>query len=236
MNTITIKYIFDFGTPHPKSFPLEFDAETMKYLLSSDAPTPPWASLQNHQCTHCQLSKAQHQYCPIALGLYHATSIFAEEKSYRESHVMVVTDQRNYLKKVPLQEGLFGLFGLIMSTSGCPHFNFLRSMARFHLPFSSAEETITRSLSMYLLKKYFESIDQSNNMSFSMKEFDTYYHNVIMVNQGITERVRLITKGDASKNAILCLDNFATLLSMDLREGFANIRTFLDPLVIASNL
>lgn len=227
MSTITIKYIFDFGTPNAKTFPLVFDAQTMEYKLPIEAEKPLWANLENHQCSNCPLSKDEHQHCPIALGLYHVTSTFAEEKSYRESPVMVVTEQRSYLKKVPLQDGLFGIFGLIMSTSGCPHFNFLKPMARLHLPFSSAEETVTRSLSMFLLRKYYASLDNNSKMDFSLEEFDLQYQNVSTANLGIIARIRSIASGDASKNAIVCLDNFSVLLSMDLQEKFSEIRTFL---------
>ena len=227
MDTLTIKYIFDVGTPEAKTFRLEFDALSMNYKLPKEATLTSWASLESQKCTHCPLSLDEYKHCPIALGLFHVTNTFAEEKSYRESNVMVVTEQRSYVKKVPLQDGLFGIFGLIMATSGCPHFDFLKPMARLHLPFSSAEETITRSLSMFLLKKFYQSNDTNSPMNFDLEEFNLNYQNVNIANQGIVERIRLISKGDASRNAVICLDNFCLLLSMDLNDKFQDIRGYL---------
>ena len=42
-----------------------------------------------------------------------------------------------------------------MATSGCPHMDFFKPMARFHLPLANAEETVYRATSMYLLAQYF---------------------------------------------------------------------------------
>jgi hypothetical protein len=60
-----------------------------------------------------------------------------------------------------------------------------------------------------------------------MEDFDLQNKNVSIANLGITERIRLISSGDANKNAIICLDNFASLLSMDLQDNFAESRVFL---------
>lgn len=71
----------------------------------------------------------------------------------------MTTEDRAYLKVASLQEGLQGIFGLIMATSGCPHMDFLKPMARFHMPFSSSIETMVRTTSLYLLKQYFNLKD-----------------------------------------------------------------------------
>lgn len=227
MSQATIKYIFDYGDANQKEFVLNFDSKSMSYILPENALKTEWTNLENHQCANCPLIKEETPHCPVALGLYHVNSVFADEKSFRLSPVMVETAQRSYYKKVSLQEGLFSIFGLIISTSGCQHFNFLKPMARLHLPFSTEEETVIRSLSMNLIKKYFYSIDNHQEIIHTMDDFNLSYEQVKIANEGIIKRIRNMSPGDANKNAIVCLDNFATLLSMDLQENFSEVRSFL---------
>ena len=49
------------------------------------------------------------------------------------------------------------LIGLIMALSGCPHMEFFKPLARFHLPWASLEETTLRSASIYLLMQFFKN-------------------------------------------------------------------------------
>ena len=70
-------------------------------------------------------------------------NFFKDTTSFKKTAVYVETKDRAYVKKCSVQEGLFPIFGLIMATSGCPHMEFLKPLARFHLPFSNVEETFS---------------------------------------------------------------------------------------------
>jgi hypothetical protein len=71
-------------------------------------------------------------YCPVARNLARVADHFKDEKSFRKATVFVKSPERFYGKQTDLQTGLQSLFGLIMSTSACPHMEFLRRLAKFH--------------------------------------------------------------------------------------------------------
>src|SRR6266851_2213586 len=154
-STIQIVYDFTFPDGGAKSYTIALDQASLSYLPSRQEAPPAWARLENHQCGHCPLSPAEHPYCPVATNLSAIVEFFKDKASVAEATVTVTTAERIYVKQLPLQRGIFGVFGLVMATSACPYMDFLKPMARFHLPFSTAEETIVRSVSMYLLHQYF---------------------------------------------------------------------------------
>ncbi len=154
------------------------------------------------------------------------SSHFAHEKSYKETTVGVVTEDRTYIKQTSLQDGLFGIMGLIMATSGCPHMAFLKPMARFHLPFSNTNETIVRSLSIYLLTQYF-SFTKGKVPDLKLDRLEEFYGQVNLVNQGIISRIRTMAKGDAGQNAIVILDGFASMLALEKSSNFSEIEALI---------
>ena len=64
--------------------------------------------------------------------------------------------ERTVSKETTAQQGLSALMGLIMAKSGCPqtgpHF---KPMVRFRVPLATAEGTLYRAASIYLLAQYF---------------------------------------------------------------------------------
>jgi hypothetical protein len=134
----------------------------------------------------------------------------------------VHTKERTYFKETDLQTGIQSIFGLIMATSGCPHMDFLKLMARYHLPFSSLDETMVRALSFYLLKQAAkETIGKSGD--FKLKELTAKYEMVNKVNQGIILRLRSLGGGDADRNALVILDTFAQLLPMTVGSDLTEL-------------
>jgi len=119
-------------------------------------------------------------------------------------------------------EGLSAIFGVIMATSDCPIMNFLKPMARFHLPFSSVEETTVRTTSMYLLGQYFKYKDQPD-MKIDFKTLENYYAQVKSVNEGIIKRISNVSEKDADKNAIVTLHSLSLFLSMEIDYGLSSL-------------
>ena len=109
-----------------------------------------------------------------------------------------------------------------MATSDCPYMRFLRPMARFHLPFASAMETIVRTVSMFLLRRYFEPrLDDA--LHFDLKNLDERYADVNAVNKGIVRRLQSVATGDADANAVIILHSLAVLLSQGLAQDLASV-------------
>lgn len=230
MSQIHCNYIFEFNTPQEQRYDLYFDSTNMSLLeksfnRQSEVPLE-WARLENNQCKHCPLKKEQSPYCPTAVALAKVAAKFSDVKSYKETKVAVITADRTYLKQTSTQEALQSIFGLIMATSGCPHLNFLKPMARFHLPFSNLNETMVRSLSFYFLRNYFKQSSQPDSFTFDLKELTEAYEKLNTVNYHLVERLRSLGKGDADLNAVIILDGFATLMSVQVSENFSDLKPF----------
>jgi hypothetical protein len=221
-STIQIVYSFTFPDGGTKSYTIALDHATLSHLPSSQEPPPAWARLENHQCSHCPLSPAEHPYCPVATNLSAIVEFFKDKASVAEATVTVTTDERIYVKQLPLQRGIFGVFGLVMATSACPYMDFLKPMARFHLPFSTAEETIVRSVSMYLLHQYFVA-KRGGAPDLGLEQLETHYENIQKVNDGILERIKGVVENDADLNALIILQGFADLLTMAIARDLSKI-------------
>jgi hypothetical protein len=190
-----------------------------------DRPLSPWTRLEFCRCPHCPLDSQKHAYCPVAANLESLVDSFKDELSHSLCTVKVVSEEREYRKQVTVQTGVYGIFGLIMATSGCPHFSFLKPMAHFHLPFSSVEETIIRVISSYLATQYFRW-KRGDNPDWKLDALPGLYANIQRVNEGIIQRLRSLTKsGDADTNALAILDAFAAMLSLEIQEEFKSYET-----------
>lgn len=220
----SIKIVYDFAFPDggAKSYTVELDRASLSFLPSGPEQPPAWARLENHQCGHCPLKPAEHPYCPVATNLSALVEFFKDKASVSEATVTVTTEERTYVKQLPLQRGIFGIFGLVMATSSCPYMDFLKPMARFHLPFSTAEETIVRSVSMYLLRQYFVA-KRGEQPDLGLEQLETHYENIQKVNDGILERIKGVVKNDADLNALIILQGFADLLTMAISKDLSKI-------------
>jgi hypothetical protein len=218
--SITYRFILKHGRTH--SYVVTLDNATGVVLDKPALDGPSWTELEHHKCVHCPLKKETHAACPPALGLAKVADDFKDEKSFEQITVEVETAERTFRKDLPLQAGLFGLFGLIMATSACPYFSFLKPMARFHLPFSTVQETMVRSVSFYLLRQYFVH-KNGGKPDYELVEFKQLYADLEKVNLGMVNRIRSVTKADADANSIVILDGFAKLLAMHISDGFSNL-------------
>lgn len=90
----------------------------------------------------------------------------------------------------------------------CPHTDFLKPMARFHLPLANPEETTYRAASMYLLAQYFRK-KKNLETDLQMTGLKEIYNNLHGINVFIANRIRDVHEGDSPVNAITILDYFA---------------------------
>jgi hypothetical protein len=154
-------------------------------------------------------------------------NFFKDTASTKKTVVFIKTEDRIYAKKCLVQEGLFPIFGLIMASSGCPHMEFLKPLARFHLPFSSVEETFFRVSSMYLLKEYLRKKKYQYKEDISLDGLLNCYREVEIVNQGILQRINSLSEVDANKNALIILNGFAQIISIKLSDNLETLNNLL---------
>jgi hypothetical protein len=103
---------------------------------------------------------------------------------------------------------------------------FLRPLARFHLPFASATETLLRSVSIFLLRQHLAS--EGRAVRLDLSELEAAYRNVNLVNRGIAKRIQSFAQGDADANAVVSWHSVASLLMHGFADDLAEIRTLLN--------
>lgn len=225
MGTITIEYLFRTEGGNKESYPVIIDSETGHSIgQEKDAELPAWTKLENQQCENCPLNSSEFPACPVAKDMYKVIESTKDSLSYEKIDIMVKTLERSYFLKQDVQTGLFSLIGLVMASSSCPHFNFLKPLARFHLPFSSIEETHFRILGSFLLEQFFKK-EAGLAHSFQLDQVIKNYDELIIVNKGLLERIRAISSKDATSNAFAVLNIFAQLFSSQMKPNFDSIKS-----------
>lgn len=176
----------------------------------AQADLPPWTALGFHQCSNCPLSAADTVHCPMAVSLVPLVVLFDKVRSYDDVTAQVESEERTVSKRTSVQRVLRSLMGLLSASSECPRIDFLKPMARFHLPFSSTVETIYRVVSTYLLAQYFLR-QQGKPADAGLEGLKARYRELQQVNAGMAARLGAIRLegGDSSVNALVLLDLFA---------------------------
>ncbi len=205
---IQYRYHFRLEDGQERTVEVRLDPETLNLLRTPRPHYPAWTRLDSHQCAHCPLQSTEHPHCPVALNLVEIVEAFDQTISYTRGTVSVDVDERRYEKEVPAQKGISALLGIYMVTSQCPIMEKLKPMVRFHLPFATPDETLYRSLSMYLLAQFFVA-KNGGAPDWTLKGLAKIYEDVKVVNKAMGDRLRSAFHEDAGVNAVVILDTFA---------------------------
>jgi hypothetical protein len=213
---ITFDYRFTFNDRDQITFNLQVDEQRMM-LINPSQERAAWTALNFHQCPNCPLSPEQTPDCPVATNLIDLLHACKTMVSYDAVLVEVTTAERHVSLSTTVQRGVGSILGLLIATSSCPHTEFLKPMARFHLPFACEEETIYRTTSMYLLAQYFRSKHQ---MSFeiSFNGLTEIYTHLQIMNKALSERLKSATEKDGTVNAIILLDLFSKAVNWSIED------------------
>lgn len=212
---IRFAYIFEFDDVPPVNYELLIDATSLRLLNKGKGTPPDWTKLDYKKCVCCSLESDRHVFCPIAVNLVDLIETFKDVSSYHDCKVTCVAAERNYSKQTSAMEGLTSIFGVIMATSDCPVMSFFRPMARFHLPFSTIEETMVRVTSFYMLQQFLKARAGLEADPKDLRPLEQHYKKVEQVNQGLLARIEDQARRDADKNAIVTLHSLAQFLSME---------------------
>ena len=212
-NTFDINYIFKFNNGDVKKFKLCIDKETLSLANKPEGPYPGWALLHCSQCSNCTLKENTDSHCPIARNMHDLVDFFKYSLSFKNAEVAVETEERSYISTVPLSSSISSLMGIYMATSGCPILSSLKTMVRFHLPFASSEETVFRTLSMYLLSQHFKR-KKGLEPDWNVNSLSSLFENINIINSDFCSRLRNLNFEDASLNALIKLDCFAHAMKL----------------------
>lgn len=221
--TFDIRYIFIFSNGKEEVIEVKINKLTMESIQDNLGTPPDWCKLDFHQCPNCPLQVANSPYCPLAARLVKLISAYKDETSFDELEIKVITPERVSTKHTTAQRAVSSLMGLIMATSGCPHMEFLKPMARFHLPLATEEETIFRSVSAYLLAQYFRK-KHGLSTDFELDNLKKDYGEIRIVNAAMASRLRTVITKDSAVNAVILLDIFAKALPYSIEDSLEEIQ------------
>ncbi|MCX6971542.1 MAG: hypothetical protein NTV93_15495 [Verrucomicrobia bacterium] len=188
---------------------IELEKPGLHMRSNASMPLPEWTRLSHHQCPHCPLSTKTVPNCPIAVNLVGVIEAFNDVISHEEADVEVITESRKYSARVNITHAVGSLIGIFMATSGCPIMDRLKPMVLTHLPFPTTEESIYRSISMYLMAQYFR-FKNGHSADWNLEKFGDFFEDINLVNQSFVKRLTTFVEKDVSLNAVVLLNCFAT--------------------------
>ena len=230
MQTVTIRYCFTLPDKSQQIFDLQLDMQNIESSVSNQGDLPSWTNLDFHQCSNCPLTTQTHPNCPLAVNLVGIVKDFEGLVSYDKIHVEITTEERIISQDTTAQRGISSFMGLAIATSGCPHTAFFKSMARYHLPLATEEETVFRATSSYLLAQYFMKKD-GRNADLELEGLTKIYEDIQVINRAVADRLRGATKTDSSVNAIILLDAYARAIPYVIEKSLEKIRYVFTPFI-----
>lgn len=216
-------YKLSFVDGNRLEFPIHIDKASNSFIPIVQTPAPAWAALDYQQCSNCPLSKSEVPLCPVAANLVPLIELCGSMKSYQTVSLEVATPERTISGETTAQRVISSILGLIIATSACPHTEYFKPMARFHLPLASDEETIYRTTSMFLLAQYFLYRD-GKPYTLELEQLTQIYKELQIINRALARRLKAAISEDAAVNGIILLDLLTQSVAWSIEEGLEGIR------------
>ena len=220
---LSFHYKLSFNDGKALAFCIEIDRDTGNFIPPPLEAPPFWSALEYRQCENCPLSSQHTAYCPVAVNLIPLIELCGPLVSYEDVSLEVATRERTVRGDTSLQRALSSMLGLIMATSPCPHTEYLKPMAQFHLPLASPEETVYRTSSMFLLAQYFLHKD-GLEATLELDKLTDIYQNLQTINRALTRRFKAAISEDATINAIVLLDLLSQSVAWSIEDGLEHLR------------
>lgn len=222
MTPVRIRYRLVLPDGSREVFDLFFDTGDFQLVNPHPPELPFWTELAHNQCENCPLRIAEHSHCPAAVHLVGIIERLGRLVSYDQVRVDVHTVERVVTQETTAQQALSSLLGLVIATSGCPRTQFLRPMARFHLPLASETETIYRSAAAFALAQVLKARNGARPDT-AFEGLRRAYAELHKVNRGLARRIGAATANDPARNAVVLLDAYTTLLPTTIEQALADL-------------
>ncbi|WP_319244413.1 DUF6901 family protein [uncultured Propionivibrio sp.] len=221
METRQIEYRFILDNAPVATFPLVFDAMTMRPLMPPPTEVPDWCRLDCERCAGCRLPDDT-PLCPAALRIADVLAWSQHLDSWRPLRLEVRAGGRTTTIDTTAQRAVSSLMGLLIATSGCPDTEFLRPMARFHQPVADELETAFRAVSTYLMAQYLAA-QRGHPEDETIDGLRARYRRINDINQAFCQRLRRAVHADAVPNAMIILDCFAKAVPGMLDDALSEL-------------
>jgi hypothetical protein len=217
------QYLMRFEDGHKKSFSIHIDKANNNFISAGQTDLPFWSEIDYQRCSNCTLLKSDCSFCPVATNLIPLLELCSDIVSFSNVDYRIDTPERTIIGNTSMQRLLSSMLGLVIATSPCPHAEYLKPMARFHLPLASELETIYRTTSTFLLGQYFlhkADLPFTQNLD----KLTEIYDNLKIVNRSLAKRLRAASNQDASINAIILLDVLTQSVTWSIEDGLEELR------------
>lgn len=150
-----------------------FDSEH-RYISPPQATQREWTRLDFNKCPHCPLQSSSSPQCPVARNLDSVVEDSKSTLSYTRAVVTVVTKEKSTRKPAPPKRGCAPCSGFLWHQAAVRISIGFGPLARFHLPFGDADESLFRILSLQLLEAFFSG--KGDSMPQCAKEIEAQIH------------------------------------------------------------
>ena len=225
MEIVPIHYKFTLQDETTEEFFVKLDIGTVSLVHDEPVDTkqlPEWTKLEFMQCSNCPYQNNEVSHCPLAVSIEEVVRKFEHILSFDEVFLEVKIKKMKISQETSAQRAISSLLGLFIATSGCPRTDFLKPMARFHMPLADSDLTVFRSTSMYLLAQYFLN-KKGKIVDFDLEGLKKIYEHLDVVNNHIAHRLRAASKTDSTVNAIVLLDLFAKTVPMVIEDSLKEL-------------
>ncbi len=224
--SVKCEYRFRFENGRELSYTLYLSPDRKELLRIEPYidKKPEWALLGYSKCENCSLEPDEHRYCPVAVNIIQVIENFKDISSLEPVKVTVTTPERITLRETPIQYALGSLLGLCNAISGCPILSRFAPLARFHLPFSTVDETLYRTIADYLLEQYCK-YKNGETPDWDLKGLEDFYVEVEKVNKALCNRFRGVCVSDANLNAVITLDSYVKNVIYLMKHNVEKLKT-----------
>lgn len=217
--TIEYQFIFDQESDKEYHYVVEQNGDLGKgFKKTANAQ---WTLLNNSKCSNCPLNDEER--CPAAVSIEQIVDDFRSLPGYKKATIRVKTRERTVEKYTGLEEGVRSLMGLVMANSGCPILSKLKPMATTHLPFSSQNEFIIRSVGTYLLRQYYRFHD-GKEVDWELDGLIQLNQQLQLVNQAMWQRIHDACEGDSNLKALLSFFALSSSVSYSLESQLQKLK------------
>lgn len=223
MATMQIRYALHFPDGTDLELPFEFEEQEFAFVVPMRESWPAWTLLDAHKCGHCPLEAETAPRCPLASALVGIVEATADLVSHDPVMAEAIVPERRIAVDTTVGDALRSLMGLIIPASGCPHTANFKPMARFHLPFSNAEETLYRVCSMYTMAQRLRA-GAGLEPDDAFEGLARIYADVNLVNTHVAQRLLDAAGEDSSRSAVALLDVFAQLIPFQFEQALEQLR------------
>jgi len=227
---VVIHYRFTLPEGKEENFVIELDPETLISTHESSKKLPEWTELDFHKCSNCPLDSLEHPHCPLAVHLEDVVEPFGRLMSFDVIQVEIVTKERKVSQETTVQKALSSIMGLLIATSGCPHTAFFRSLARYHRPLATLEESVFRLISTYLLAQYFAK-KEGMKVDFEFEGLKKICEEMHVVNAATVNRLSVAGETDSTLNGLVRLDMYTKALPLVIEESLADLKFMFEPIL-----